>query len=130
MPSTLNNVFSLSRRVVSSFKTLSIVSLILFIWERSASLFALATKSLAALSSSKFFKRALISLLLISSSASRNFLFSLAMSLSRSISFAKLFVNSPRMLCSASFRPLSSRYVSPSVCVRAFLTSSGSSINV
>ena len=54
MPCSLNNVFSLSRRVVSSFKTLFIVFFILFIWPRNSSLFALAASSLAAPSSSKF----------------------------------------------------------------------------
>ena len=55
MPCSLNNVFSRSGRVVSSFRTLFIVSFILFIWPRNSSLFALAASSLAALLSSKFF---------------------------------------------------------------------------
>ena len=87
MPCSLNNVFSRSRRVVSSFRTLFIVSFILFIWPRNTSLFALAASSLAALSSSKFCVRDLISLLLVSSSASCNFCFCLVMSLSSSVSF-------------------------------------------
>ena len=49
MPCSLNNVFSLSRRVVSSFKTLFIVSFILFIWSRISSLFALAASSRSSL---------------------------------------------------------------------------------
>ena len=77
-------------------------------------------------SSSRFFKQAVMSFLLISSSAACNFCFSLAMSLSMSVSFAKLFVSSPGIVCSVLSRPRSSLIVRPSVCVRAFLTSGSS----
>ena len=117
MPCSLNNVFSRSRRVVSSFRTLFIVSFILIIWPRNSSLFALAASSLAALSSSKFCVRDLISLLLVSSSASCNFCFCLVMSLSSSVSFDKLLVSSPRVRCNALSKPCSSRSVRHSVCV-------------
>ena len=95
MPCSLNNVRSLSPSVVSSFKTLFIVSFILFILVRNASLLTLAASNLAALSSSKVFKRAVISFLLISSSTSPSLRFSSAMSLSSSVRFAKLLISSP-----------------------------------
>ena len=101
MPCSLNNVLNLSQRVVSSFKTLFIVSFILFICPHKASLFALAASSLTSLSSSRFFKRALISFLLISSFASPCSSSSFAMTLSMSVRFAKLFTSSTRIRCNA-----------------------------
>ena len=109
--------------MVSSVKTLSIVSFILFISERKASSLALAAVSLAVLLSSKFFVRTLISLLVVlseassSSSASCSFCFCLAMSLSSSVSFVKLFVSLLRVRCNALSEPCSSRSVSPSVFI-------------
>ena len=98
IPCSLNNVLNLSPSVVSFLNTLLIVSFILFISLRNASLFALAASSLTLQSSSKFFKRVVISCLAISSSASCIFRFSFAISLSISVSFAKLFASSPRIL--------------------------------
>ena len=81
------------------------------------------------LSSSRVFKRAVISLLLISSSVSCNlrfFFVFFAMSLSMSVSFAKWLVSSPRILCSALSSPCISCNFNPSVCVCLFATSGSS----
>ena len=121
MPCSLNKILSFSPRVVCSFKTLFIVSFILFIWPRNASLFAVAASSratvsssrffnwavISTVSSSRFFNWAVISLLLISSSASCTIvIYVVLLRCSYRCHWVWLLVSSPH-----------SRRVRPSVCV-------------
>ena len=125
-PCSRKRVRRRSASVVSSWRIRLMVSRIWLVWKRRASLFAAAASSRADLSTSRSRRRSAIWCLLNSSmSPASSFCLSKAMWSSSWVSFARLLVSSPLMVCRALSSPrISHRLSGGSLSVqRSMLTS-------
>ena len=111
IPCSRKRVFIRSARVLSSCRIRCRVSRIRLIWDRRASLVDEAASRRAALSSCRLRRRSAMRFLVVSSGASSSLRSSKAMCLSSSVSLARLFVCSPRIVSRARQMPRNSRWV-------------------